>query len=182
MDNDIFNSVLEIEPKDYQMAVFDFDGTLFDTSVCNGLHTFEEKRKLISQYKMFDDVDAVIKKLKEKGISVAVVSDNSTKTIKDTFKYFGLPTLESKLVKGWRYPVGNVPKERLFEEILSENNLQQNQVISFGNQQRDIEASNNCQIDSVACKWYWEGTQEELEGCNAYKTIDNPIQILEFFK
>ena len=167
---------------DYQMAIFDFDGTLFDTSICHGLHNFEEKRKLMNQYKMFDGVDAVIKELMANGIRIAIVSDNSTKTIKDTFKHFGLPLLESKLIKGWKYPMGNVPKEQLIKEVLNESNLMPHQVISFGNQSKDIEASNKCHIDGVACKWFWEGTQEELEGCNAKTTISNPTQILELFR
>lgn len=166
---------------DYKMAIFDFDGTLFDTSVCHGLHNFEEKRKLISQYRMFEGVEAAINGLKAKGVQIAVITDNSTKTVKDTFKYFGLPELNSKLVKGWKYPIGNVSKEQLFEEVLKESNLQPHQVISFGNQSRDIEASNNCKIDAVACNWFWEGTQEELEGCNAQAVISNPIQILDLF-
>ncbi|MGM9711539.1 MAG: HAD hydrolase-like protein [Prevotella sp.] len=166
---------------DYKMAIFDFDGTLFDTSVCHGLHNFEEKRKLISQYRMFEGVEAAINGLKAKGVQIAVITDNSTKTVKDTFKYFGLPELDSKLVKGWKYPIGNVSKEQLFEEVLKESNLQPHQVISFGNQSRDIEASNNCKIDAVACNWFWEGTQEELEGCNAQTIINNPIQILDLF-
>ena len=166
---------------DYKMAIFDFDGTLFDTSVCHGLHNFEEKRKLISQYRMFEGVEAAINGLKAKGVQIAVITDNSTKTAKDTFKYFGLPELDSKLVKGWKYPIGNVSKEQLFEEVLKESNLQPHQVISFGNQSRDIEASNNCKIDAIACSWYWEGTQEGLGECNAYRTIYNPKQILEFF-
>lgn len=166
---------------DYKMAIFDFDGTLFDTSVCHGLHNFEEKRKLISQYRMFEGVEAAINGLKAKGVQIAVITDNSTKTVKDTFKYFGLPKLDSKLVKGWKYPIGNVSKEQLFEEVLKESNLQPHQVISFGNQSRDIEASNNCKIDAVACNWFWEGTQEELEGCNAQAVISNPIQILDLF-
>lgn len=166
---------------DYKMAIFDFDGTLFDTSVCHGLHNFEEKRKLISQYRMFEGVEAAINGLKAKGVQIAVITDNSTKTVKDTFKYFGLPELDSKLVKGWKYPIGNVSKEQLFEEVLKESNLQPHQVISFGNQSRDIEASNNCKIDAVACNWFWEGTQEGLGECNAYRTIYNPKQILEFF-
>lgn len=166
---------------DYKMAIFDFDGTLFDTSVCHGLHNFEEKRKLISQYRMFEGVEAAINGLKAKGVQIAVITDNSTKTVKDTFKYFGLPELDSKLVKGWKYPIGNVSKEQLFEEVLKESNLQPHQVISFGNQSRDIEASNNCKIDAVACNWFWEGTQEELEGCNAQAVISNPIQILDLF-
>lgn len=166
---------------DYKMAIFDFDGTLFDTSVCHGLHNFEEKRKLISQYRMFEGVEAAINGLKAKGVQIAVITDNSTKTVKDTFKYFGLPELDSKLVKGWKYPIGNVSKEQLFEEVLRESNLQPHQVISFGNQSRDIEASNNCKIDAVACNWFWEGTQEELEGCNAQAVISNPIQILDLF-
>lgn len=167
---------------DYKMAIFDFDGTLFDTSVCHGLHNFEEKRKLISQYRMFEGVEAAINGLKAKGVQIAVITDNSTKTVKDTFKYFGLPELNSKLVKGWKYPIGNVSKEQLFEEVLKESNLQPHQVISFGNQSRDIEASNNCKIDAVACNWFWEGTQEELEGCNAQAVISNPIQILDLFR
>lgn len=166
---------------DYKMAIFDFDGTLFDTSVCHGLHNFEEKRKLISQYRMFEGVEAAINGLKAKGVQIAVITDNSTKTVKDTFKYFGLPELDSKLVKGWKYPIGNVSKEQLFEEVLKESNLQPHQVISFGNQSRDIEASNNCKIDAVACNWFWEGTQEELEGCNAQTIINNPIRILDLF-
>lgn len=166
---------------DYKMAIFDFDGTLFDTSVCHGLHNFEEKRKLISQYRMFEGVEAAINGLKAKGVQIAVITDNSTKTVKDTFKYFGLPELDSKLVKGWKYPIGNVSKEQLFEGVLKESNLQPHQVISFGNQSRDIEASNNCKIDAVACNWFWEGTQEELEGCNAQAVISNPIQILDLF-
>lgn len=166
---------------DYKMAIFDFDGTLFDTSVCHGLHNFEEKRKLISQYRMFEGVEAAINGLKAKGVQIAVITDNSTKTVKDTFKYFGLPELDSKLVKGWKYPIGNVSKEQLFEEVLKESDLQPHQVISFGNQSRDIEASNNCKIDAVACNWFWEGTQEELESCNAQAVISNPIQILDLF-
>lgn len=166
---------------DYKMAIFDFDGTLFDTSVCHGLHNFEEKRKLISQYRMFEGVEAAINGLKAKGVQIAVITDNSTKTVKDTFKYFGLPELDSKLVKGWKYPIGNVSKEQLFEEVLKESNLQPHQVISFGNQSRDIEASNNCKIDAVACNWFWEGTQEEIESCNAQTIINNPIRILDLF-
>lgn len=180
----LFGHLLQFKPQkktDYEMAIFDFDGTLFDTSVGHRLHNFEEKRKLMSQYKMFDGVEAVINGLKAKGVQVAIITDNSTKTVKDTFKHFGLPKLESKLVKGWQYPIGNVPKEQLFEEVLKESNLQPHQVISFGNQSRDIEASNNCKIDAVACNWFWEGTQEELEGCNAQAVISNPIQILDLF-
>lgn len=180
----LFGHLLQFKPQkkmDYEMAIFDFDGTLFDTSVGHGLHNFEEKRKLMSQYKMFDGVEAVINGLKAKGVQVAIITDNSTKTVKDTFKHFGLPKLENKLVKGWQYPIGNVPKEQLFEEVLKESNLRPHQVISFGNQSRDIEASNNCKIDAVACNWFWEGTQEELEGCNAQAVISNPIQILDLF-
>ena len=180
----LFGHLLQFKPQrkaDYKMAIFDFDGTLFDTSVCHGLRNFEEKRKLMNQYKMFEGIAAVLEQLVSNGVQVAIITDNSTKTVKDTFKHFGLPKLESKLVKGWQYPIGNVPKEQLFEEVLRESNLQPHQVISFGNQSRDIEASNNCKIDAVACNWFWEGTQEELEGCNAQAVISNPIQILDLF-
>lgn len=180
----LFGHLLQFKPQrkaDYKMAIFDFDGTLFDTSVCHGLRNFEEKRKLMNQYKMFEGIATVLEQLVSNGVQVAIITDNSTKTVKDTFKHFGLPKLESKLVKGWQYPIGNVPKEQLFEEVLKENNLQPHQVISFGNQSRDIEASNNCKIDAVACNWFWEGTQEELEGCNAQAVISNPIQILDLF-
>lgn len=180
----LFGHLLQFKPQrkaDYKMAIFDFDGTLFDTSVCHGLRNFEEKRKLMNQYKMFEGIAAVLEQLVSNGVQVAIITDNSTKTVKDTFKHFGLPKLESKLVKGWQYPIGNVPKEQLFEEVLKESNLQPHQVISFGNQSRDIEASNNCKIDAVACNWFWEGTQEELEGCNAQAVISNPIQILDLF-
>lgn len=178
----LFGHLLQFKPQkkaDYKMAIFDFDGTLFDTSVCHGLHNFEEKRKLMNQYKMFEGIAAVLEQLVSNGVQVAIITDNSTKTVKDTFKHFGLPELDSKLVKGWKYPIGNVSKEQLFEEVLKESNLQPHQVISFGNQSRDIEASNNCKIDAVACNWFWEGTQEELEGCNAQAVISNPIQILD---
>lgn len=180
----LFGHLLQFKPQkkaDYKMAIFDFDGTLFDTSVCHGLHNFEEKRKLMNQYKMFEGIAAVLEQLVSNGVQVAIITDNSTKTVKDTFKHFGLPELDSKLVKGWKYPIGNVSKEQLFEEVLKESNLQPHQVISFGNQSRDIEASNNCKIDAVACNWFWEGTQEELEGCNAQAVISNPIQILDLF-
>lgn len=178
----LFGHLLQFNVSQYKLAIFDFDGTLFNTSVCNGLHNFEEKRKLINKYEMFDGVEAIIRHLQSHDIRIAIVTKNSTKTVKETFKHFGLPTLESKLVRGWKYPIGNLPKEQLMMSVIKECGLERSQVISFGNNADDIEAGKKCNIQSVACNWDWEGTQEELETCNADLVISKPIHILDLFK
>jgi phosphoglycolate phosphatase len=104
--------------------------------------------KNIHQITLFDGIDAVIKDLAELGIILVVVSSNSYENV---VKVLGMENTE----RFSHFECGSsiFGKKGRFKRVLKKFNVDPSEVISIGDEIRDLEASQNVQIPFGAVVW-----------------------------
>jgi phosphoglycolate phosphatase len=115
--------------------------------------------KNIDQITLFDGIDAVLKDLAELGIILVVVSSNSYENIvkvlgEENAEYFSHFECGSSIFG----------KKGRFKKVLKKFNVDPSEVISIGDEIRDLEASRKVQIPFGAVLWGYTDP-EVFESC-----------------
>ena len=139
----------------------------------------EYERCRSNNTKPYDGMIEVLKKLKDKGIKLGVLSnkpDRDTKAIGN--KYFGdifdivygnIPEYEVK------------PNPRLLNHMIDQLGLDRKEILYVGDSEVDIMTAKNAYVDSLGASYGFR-SKELLIKSGAKYIINNPSQIMYYFK
>ena len=195
----------EINPC-YKTVIFDYDGTLCETSVMqkyaaetrkyprfspDWVKARKEYLSHIGECSLYEGWNEVFEFLKANNIQAAIVSGNNREVLNLAVKHFGLRELfpKEKVNRiGCRDVNGYVVRKRggnptLFEFALSQLNAAPCNVLSFGNELCDAQAASKTGITAYNC--LWGAVEEERELMlkdTEHKYLTSPKQIIDILK
>ena len=114
-------------------------------------HTRKLVAENISQMRLFPGVEALLMGLSEKGIAVALVSSNAEANVR---KILG-PTC-ADLVAYYACGASMFGKSPKFKEVIKRARVSKDDVLSIGDETRDIEAASKTGISSGAVTWGYQ--------------------------
>lgn len=124
-----------------------------------GRHVNKLMAKNIHQISLFEGIDAVIKDLSELGITLVIVSSNSYENV---VKVLGIEN--AGLISHFECGSSIFGKKGRFKRVLKKFKVDPSEVISIGDEIRDLEASQKAQIPFGAVVWGF--TDPEIFECN----------------
>lgn len=164
----------------FKKVIFDVDQTLVDTTC---LERERQNRnwslvyRLIPQAHLFDGMEEVFSIIRKCGISVALVTTTPRTYVERIVHHFNIPY--NHIVSYHDAP----PKPNPTAMLLALKLLQaeSDEVLSFGDREIDIQASNAAGIESIACFW---GTSEanQLWKSGYRHAIRCPLEILTLIR
>ena len=130
--------------------------------------------------KVYDGIPEMLKKLKEKGVKIALATSKpyefSIKILKhfDLYKYFdffGAATMDGRISK----------KEDVISTLLNEMSAQnKDEILMVGDRYHDIEGAKANDLKSAGVLWGY-GSKEELQNAGAEYILSEPFEILQLF-
>ena len=164
-----------------KILFFDFDMTLFDTSVAKQYgKDYKEVQKHISDFVLYEGIGNVLQVLSEHYI-LYVVSGNVGSTIKKAIQHFALDIPQENVI-GYRqgYPMENTARKRkvlqvAVEQVLDTYHISKNDITYIGDEIVDFQVCNELGIPSIGCLW----GNTELKMATDVCLINNPIDLIE---
>lgn len=190
----------------FKTVIFDYDGTLFDTSEMqkyvgetkkyprfspNWVKARKEYLSHIDECTLYEGWEDVFNFLKDNNIQAAIVSGNNREVLNLAVRYFGLRELfpKEKVNRiGCRDVNGNVVRKRggnptLFEYALSQLDVDPQNVLSFGNELCDAQAASKAGITAYNCLWGAVDDERELMLKDTeHECLTSPKQIIDILK
>jgi phosphoglycolate phosphatase len=125
----------------------------YNVSYMDFLKMAWKAQKVLSLYiqniKLFDGIRELLEQLNKRKIDIFILSSNKKENIITVIKKEGIDTL-IKDVKADRMIFG---KAGILEKMIRQNNLQKEKTLYVGDEVRDIEASRQAEIKSIAVSW-----------------------------
>ena len=129
---------------------------------------------------VYDGIPEMLKKLKEKGVKIALATSKpyefSIKILKhfDLYKYFdffGAATMDGRISK----------KEDVISTLLNEMSAKnKDEILMVGDRYHDIEGAKANDLKSAGVLWGY-GSKEELQNAGAEYILSEPFEILQLF-
>ena len=118
----------------------------------------------------FPDIKETLDALRKKGLTIGIVSSNSTDTISRVLKKFGMSVdfIVTSSIFG---------KSRTLNALTRKYHFDKNEILYIGDEVRDVEACRKSGIDMLAVTWGFN-SQSALHKAGA-RTIDQPFHLLE---
>jgi phosphoglycolate phosphatase len=115
----------------------------------------------------------VLSELRNKDILLGVITSNSVKNVKEFLEYYHLAHFDFifSSLRIWE-------KSRTLKKVIYHNKLNHDHVFYIGDETRDIEASKDAGIKSVAVTWGYN-SENILKSYTPDFLISNPHQILD---
>ena len=164
----------------FKKVIFDVDQTLVDTSCLEHerrQRNWSKVYQLIPQAHLFEGMKDVFEIIRKCGISVALVTTTPRPYVERIANHFEIPF--DHIVSYHDAPPKPSPAPMLL--ALQLLNVEAYEVLSFGDREIDIQASNAAGIESIACFW---GTQEpdQLWKSGYRHAIRKPLEILTLLR
>jgi phosphoglycolate phosphatase len=129
-------------------------------------------QKIIARIKPFPECPEMIKKLKEQGFVLGIITSNLEKSVREFLKnndldYFNFVMTRNSLIG----------KDRTILNAIKKYNFVPEEVIYVGDEIRDIIAAKKAGVDCVAVSWGYNSRESLLENNPTY-IVDRPEEIL----
>lgn len=125
-----------------------------------------------SEIKLFPGVGELIKELKAKGITVAILTSNVEANVRTI-----LGKELSTMIDTYQCNVGVFSKKKALMKILKKHSWKQSEVLMVGDEVRDAEAAKNCGVDFCAVAWGYNSAPV-LEPLSVWKPLQSFEQLL----
>lgn len=130
--------------------------------------------------KAYVGITALMKNLKEKNVSLNVLSNKPHgQTIDVIEHYFGLETFD--YVYGKKSEFLPKPDPNSLLDLISKLNLKKSEIIYIGDTETDIHTAKNAGVFSVGVLWGFR-TEDELINAGADVIISNPEDLIKFIE
>lgn len=133
----------------------------------------DEFSKRMEKVKLLAGVEVVLKKIKEKGMTMGIVTSNTVENVnrflkaKGVLNYFDIVDDEKNL---WG-------KGAKIKKLIKEKGWKSEEVIYVGDESRDVEAAKIAKIKVIGVSWGYEA-KENLVKAGADFVVDKPEEIL----
>ena len=192
--------------KHYKTLLFDFDGTLLDTSVMHQYKEIKNRHRRytkewsqdlkeylshISECLPYEGWPEVWKYLAENHIQAAIVTSNGHDVMNEAVKQFGLkdvfPKDKINRIGGkdatgkqiWKFDGSPL----LFQHALKQLNIEAEDAIAFGNEICDAQAASNAGIKAYHCLWGAKDEErEQMMNDPDHPYITSPLQIIDILE
>jgi phosphoglycolate phosphatase len=137
---------------------------------------FDGRREMdhvIKDLKPFKGMSEVLRKLHNEGHELFIVSSNSVKNIRIFLKHHHLQEYFIEIYGG----VEVFGKASMLHQLLRENSLKVQDVVSVGDETRDMEASQSVGMRTVAVTWGF-AREEDLASLKPTAICKNPDELL----
>lgn len=157
-------------------VIFDLDQTLVNSTSAK---RYRDERKWpdvyhkIKEFELYDGIDKVLDYLVEKKIEIVIVTSSPKRYCQLVVEHFGLTVSD---IVCYHDTELHKPSPQPIIKALSK--MSDKLVLSFGDDYKDIKASNSANVISVGCTW---GTDDlvALRGSNPKHICESTIELLD---
>lgn len=126
---------------------------------------------------VYEEVDSLLRELKKRKISLAILSNKSEEFIDRLLKtYFAEFSFEKTLGKTNRFPLKPNPTSLLY--IIESLNCSKENTVYVGDSNIDVLTARQADVFCIGAAWGFRG-REELETVGADYIASHPLQILD---
>lgn len=177
------------DKKKIKLAIFDFDGTLVDTTAIDNYREkaksikdknvrLEFYRQFFSQTRPYSGIVNVLNQLNSMGVFIAVVSLSPMNMVKELCQYHNLPIQAAISVPGRSTPLNVIkgnqtgyPKSAIYKQLMTKLGIEPDCVLAIGDEVTDAQEARKANINFLGCNW---------GGRNEVNDISNPNEILNY--
>lgn len=129
----------------------------------------------IDRIALFDGIDAVLETLASNGVRIAIVSSNAEANVRSVLGPANIAHIES-----FACGASLFGKARLFKRVVRASGLAHRQVISIGDETRDITAARKAKITAGAALWGYASRDalSRLEPDALFETPDDVVRLV----
>ncbi|MFA5420993.1 MAG: HAD-IA family hydrolase [Patescibacteria group bacterium] len=133
-------------------------------------------KKRISEIKIFDDIDFVLRELINRGFNLYILTSNSKQNVEIFLKNNNLLNIFNSVFSS----SSAYGKYRGTKRFLKNENINKEDCIYIGDETRDIEAMKKVGMSIISVSWGFN-SKEALSELKPDEIIDNPRDLLRFF-
>lgn len=162
-------------------VIFDLDNTLINSSTAYQLRKkrlWEEVYKVIPNFFLYDEILKILNFLNNKNIELVIVTSSPRSYCKKVIEHFNIPV--NNLIC-YHDTINHKPNPEPIIKAIEKYLNSEKMIFSFGDDIKDIEASNYAKIYSVACLW-GSTNQEILKNSNANFICKTPQDMFSLLK
>ncbi len=129
----------------------------------------------IDRISLFDGIDALLEALASNGVRIAIVSSNAEANVRAVLGPANIARIES-----FACGASLFGKARLFRRVLRDSGLAPHQVISIGDETRDITAARKTKVTACAVLWGYasRAAPSRLEPEALFETPNDVAQLV----
>ena len=163
--------------------VFDFDGTLVDTSVTQPLRKKQSKNwdeiySLIPQCRLYDGIAELMTFIKGNDIKTGVATFAKRELAQRTLNHFNL---DIDIIVGHERFLKKKPHPDSIFKVLNKLETEATETIGIGDKSTDIQAYQSAKLAvTVGCTWGLSTDEEihELRNSNPDYIINHPLELI----